>query len=79
MIQDYYSSRAAELAHSLPVPSESIPQLTYSSLFLQEFTTYALGRSLYDLREFRRAADMLKDCQSDEGVFLKLYSLFMVS
>jgi anaphase-promoting complex subunit 8 len=73
----YSASWAIELANSLDVPLESIPQLTHSPLYQTEFVKYSYGKSLYDLKEFRRASHALNDCQSIEGIFLKLYSLYM--
>ena len=71
--------RAAELAASLPVPLDSAPQTTHSPTFVREFSTYSYGKSLFDLKEFRRAWHALKECQCTEGVFLRLYSLYLVS
>ncbi len=71
--------RASELADSLTVPLESIPQMAHSPILVREFASYSYGKSLFDRGEFRRAAHTLKDCQSIEAVSLRLYSLYLVS
>ncbi len=71
--------RASELADSLTVPLESIPQMAHSPILVREFASYSYGKSLFDRGEFRRAAHTLKDCQSMEAVSLRLYSLYLVS
>lgn len=71
--------RAAELAQCIEVPLETVPQLEHSTAYYTEFNTYSYGKALYDLREYRRAAHALKGAQSIEGIFLKLYSLYLVS
>ena len=70
--------RAIELANSLDVPLETVPQSVYTSTYQSEFVQYSYGKSLFDLREYRRASHMLKDCCSVEAVFLRLYSLYLV-
>ena len=71
--------RAIELANSLQV-SEAVatPQVEHSSDFVSEFSVYWMGKSLFDLREYRRAAHALRLCKSDEAFFLKCYSLYLV-
>lgn len=72
--------RSIELANSLET-SESVapPQLEHSSEFLLEFSVYWMAKSLFDLREYRRAAHTLRQCKSDEAFFLRCYSLYLVS
>lgn len=74
-----FTYRASELANSLLVPLESVPQVSHSSNFVSEFASYSYATSLFDMREYRRASHVLNDCQSVEGTFLKLYSLYLVS
>ena len=60
-------------ADSFPPPSE------LSGNELAEATQFMLGKSLYDTREYRRAAHSLEKCSSPKAVFLRLYSLYLVS
>lgn len=71
--------RAAELANSLDTPVCNLPSVPHTILFVQEYPLYAYGKSLYDIKEYRRAAHALRNAKSDEGFFLRCYSLFMVS
>ena len=72
--------RAVELANSLETSDPvSLPQVEHSSEFLHEFSTYWMGKSLFDLREYRRAAHALRQCTSSEAFFLRCYSLYLVS
>lgn len=59
-------------ADSFPPPSE------LSGNELAEATQFMLGKSLYDTREYRRAAHSLEKCSSPKAVFLRLYSLYLV-
>lgn len=72
--------RAVELANSIktahPVP---LPPLPHSPLFTSECSQYHLAKSLYDLREFRRAAHTLREGKSDEAFFLRCYCLYLVT
>ena len=71
--------RAIELANSLQVSEAmALPQVEHSSEFVSEFSVYWMGKSLFDLREYRRAAHALRLCKSDEAFFLKCYSLYLV-
>ncbi len=71
--------RAVELANSIEVDGETrLPQVPHSQAFAGEFATFSMGKSLFDLREHRRAAHWLKNCKSDEGFFLRCYSLYLV-
>ena len=71
--------RAIELANSLQVSEAvAIPQVEHSSDFVSEFSVYWMGKSLFDLREYRRVAHALRLCKSDEAFFLKCYSLYLV-
>ena len=71
--------RAADLACCLDVEIDHVPtSSSHSPEFIQEFSCFCLGKSLFDKREFRRAAHVLKNCRSNEGFFLKLYSLYLV-
>ena len=77
---DLLINRAVELANSLETSDPvSIPQLEHSSEFLHEFSTYWMGKSLFDLREYRRAAHSLGQCKSSEAFFLRCYSLYLVN
>ena len=72
--------RAIELANGLETSDPvAIPQLEHSSEFLLEFSVYWMAKSLFDLREYRRAAHTLRQCKSDEAFFLRYYSLYLVS
>ena len=77
---DLLINRAVELANSLETSDPvSIPQLEHSSEFLHEFSAYWMGKSLFDLREYRRAAHSLGQCKSSEAFFLRCYSLYLVN
>ena len=67
------------MSNSLDVPLTAIPQLEHSVLFTNEYTIYHLGKSLFDLKEYHRAAHTLRNCMSNEAIFLRLYSLYLVS
>ncbi|KAL5471525.1 hypothetical protein EMCRGX_G029648 [Ephydatia muelleri] len=68
---------AIELANSIAtVEQPAVPDVHRSSLFHAESIQYYVGKSLFDLREFRRAAHALIDCKSDEAFFLRSYSLY---
>lgn len=80
MFIHYYDHRAIELANSIGVETSlSIPTPPLSPLFAKEYTMYCMAKSLYDLRQFRRAAHVLRDCVSDEAFFLKSYCLYLVA
>ena len=71
--------RAVELANSIKTEHPTnVPTVEHSSLFAGEYTVYCMGRSLYDLRQFRRASHTLKNCNSDEAFFLRNYCLYLV-
>lgn len=40
---------------------------------------YQLAKTLFDTREFRRCAQLLQRCTSPLAVFLRNYSLYLVS
>ena len=67
-----------ELSNSIGAQCDSLVAPTHSAGFAQESGRYYVAKSLYDLREFRRAAHALQNCQSDEAFFLRNYSLYMV-
>ncbi len=74
-----FNYRAVELANSIEVDGETrLPQVPHSQEFTGEFATFSMGKSLFDLKEYRRAAHWLKNCKSDEGFFLRCYSLYLV-
>ncbi|CAH1240116.1 CDC23 [Branchiostoma lanceolatum] len=45
--------------------------------FLQEYDAYNVARSYYDVREYDRAAHVLRDCGSQKAYFLCMYSRYM--
>ena len=68
------------MANSLEVkctPFPTIPELSGDEL--AEATQFMLGKSLFDTREYRRAVHSLEKCNSPKAVFLRLYSLYLVS
>ena len=72
--------RAIGLANCIETEQTvNIPQVSHSPEFFNEYVTYCMGKSLFDLREYRRAAHTLEKCTSDEAFFLRYYSLFLVS
>lgn len=78
---DICTHRAIDLANSIETETPhpiSIPSLSHSAAFASECGVYYLGKSLYDLREFRRAAHALRSCESDEAFFLRSYCLYLV-
>lgn len=69
---------AIELANSVVTTEQPVvPEVCRSSQFYAESIRYYLGKSLFDLREFKRAAHTLNDCKSDEAFFLRCYSLYL--
>ena len=67
------------MANSLEVecaPFTATPALSGDEL--TEATQLMLGKSLFDTREYRRAAHSLEKCNSPKAVFLRLYSLYLV-
>lgn len=72
-------TRVIELANSIELDCPTTtPTAPHSPAFASEYATYYMGKSLYDLREFRRAAHTLQNCKSDEAFFLKSYCLYLV-
>ncbi|KAJ2445838.1 Anaphase-promoting complex subunit 8 [Coemansia sp. RSA 2424] len=65
---------ALESGDSLLVEEEKWRQLDAS-----ERDRLALGKSLFDVREFERAAFMLQGCRGPRAVFLRLYARFLNS
>ncbi|KAJ2334101.1 Anaphase-promoting complex subunit 8, partial [Coemansia sp. RSA 2671] len=51
----------------------------WQQLDADERDRVALGKSLFDVREFERAAFMLTGCHGPRAVFLRLYSLYLNS
>lgn len=75
------NSRSSELACSLstPITAQLIPQVDYhDQQFIQEYDIYSLGKSLFDCKEFERAAFFLENCKSSKGFFLHMYAKFLV-
>lgn len=71
--------RAVELANSIETDQLcSIPRIPRSDEFVAEFATFSIAKSLFDLKEYRRASHSLKDCHSHEAFFLKCYCLYLV-
>lgn len=68
-----------EMANSLEVKCDPFPSTVpqWSDTELAEATQLMLGKSLYDTREYRRAAHSLEKCSSPKAVFLRLYSLYL--
>ena len=72
--------RCIEMANSLKVKCTTFPSISeLSDDELGETTQLMLGKSLFDTREYRRAAHTLEKCNSPKAVFLRLYSLYLVS
>ena len=69
------------MANSLKVKCDALPSAIsqWSDDELAEATQLMLGKSLYDTREYRRAAHSLEKCTSPKAVFLRLYSLYLVN
>ena len=68
-----------ELSNSITAECNVAITPTYSPEFVGECGTFYMAKSLYDLREFRRAAHTLRNCESDEAFFLRNYCLYLVS
>ncbi len=75
----FHNCRVIELSNSITSECNVLTTPTYSPEFASECGVYYMAKSLYDLREFRKAAHTLKNCQSDEAFFLRNYCLYMVS
>jgi hypothetical protein len=56
-----------------------MPRLQEEEAHVAEYVTYCRAKALYDLREFKRAAFVLKDCRSNKSFFLRCYCLYLVS
>ncbi|KAJ2757376.1 anaphase-promoting complex component apc8 [Coemansia pectinata] len=54
-------------------------RMQWQQLDTEERDRMALGKSLFDVREFERAAFMLQGCHGPRAVFLRLYSLYLNS
>ena len=68
------------MANSLKVKCTTFPMIPeLSDDELGEITQFMLGKSLFDTREYRRAAHSLEKSNSPKAVFLRLYSLYLVS
>ncbi len=75
----FFKFRSIELANTIEVDvSLGIPVPQRSSLYESEYPIYCMARSLYDLRQFRRAAYVLTNCKSDEAFFLRNYCIYLV-
>jgi anaphase-promoting complex subunit 8 len=60
-------------------PSMTPEELQYESqLEMEELDYYNAGKALFDNRDFARASGMLGSCRSSKGVFLRVYSDFLV-
>jgi len=67
------------MANSLEIKCAPVPLISeLSGLEQAEATQFMLGKSLFDTREYRRAAHSLEKCSSSKAVFLRLYSLYLV-
>ena len=57
-----------------------LPKSDYSDQqFIKDFDKYTLGKALFDLKEFDRAAFFLEGCTSQKAYFLYMYSRYLVS
>lgn len=77
-----YYHRSAELACSLTIPTTAqlLPKVDYNDYqFIQEYDVYLMGKSMFDCKEFERAAFFLENCKSNKGFFLHMYAKFLVS
>ena len=73
------SPRCIELANSIELGAESeLPVVQHSSQFEREHPVFCMARSLYDLRQFKRASYVLRNCESDEAFFLRNYCIYLV-
>ncbi|XP_065919485.1 cell division cycle protein 23 homolog [Dysidea avara] len=67
-----------ELANSIEVKCTQMPSMIeLSGDEVTEASQLMLGKSLYDTREYRRAASSLEKCNSTKATFLRLYALYM--
>jgi len=55
-----------------------MPVVQHSRLFEREYPVFCMARSLYDLRQFKRASYVLRNCESDEAFFLRNYCTYLV-
>ena len=63
----------------MPTTAELVPQVDFhETQFIKEFDVFCLGKSLFDCKEFERAAFFLEDCKSNKGFFLHMYARFLV-
>ncbi|KAJ2742881.1 anaphase-promoting complex component apc8 [Coemansia sp. BCRC 34301] len=68
---------AAQAGSSEAESSEAAEWERWRQLDVSERDRVALGKSLFDMREFERAAFMLQGCGGPRAVFLRLYSRFL--
>ncbi|KAH9520460.1 Anaphase-promoting complex subunit 23 [Bulinus truncatus] len=73
------SKWAAEMSRALTVKidSRSLLLTDESEDFWNEYDSYVLAKSYFDVKEFDRAVHVLRDCVSQKPYFLRLYSLYM--
>ena len=74
-------SRSAEMLQGLerhPTVSGVQQGTIFTEADLAEFDVVLFAKCCFDTKEFERAADVLKNCQSDRAVFLRLYSKYLV-
>jgi hypothetical protein len=76
--------RAAEQAQALQAgvqPTHAIPDVLGAPIdsdFSRDMVTYTLAKTYFDLKEFHRAAMVLRDCRSRKAVFLRAYASYLV-
>ncbi|XP_006811611.1 cell division cycle protein 23 homolog [Saccoglossus kowalevskii] len=69
---------AAELSCALSVTEpSSLPKEEDFQDFLQEFDKYTLAKAYFDLKEYDRAAHVVKQCKSAKAYFLHMYARYM--
>jgi hypothetical protein len=61
-----------EVGHSLSMDEDR-------KLEALDMPALAMGRSLFDLKEYDRCAQMLSKCHSKKAMFIRCYALFLVS
>ena len=73
------SEQACSLAEIVDAPMTGPPVERHDAAFWQDWDKYCMAKNYFDLKEFKRAAHFFEHCKSDEGKFMKLYSLYLVS
>ncbi|XP_065175503.1 cell division cycle protein 23 homolog [Sycon ciliatum] len=71
------AEQACSLADTVDMPVDAQPLPRHDVAFWKDWDKYSMAKTYFDLKEFRRAAHFLRQCQSSKARFLRLYSLYL--